>query len=142
MARKHVARASSREAMPSPSMKTSPASANGIAEMPATVQSSDCTTSSTNAASGRLELLTSINCLHHLVVDVDGERSAGVVHDPDVEHRRRADVDGSKRARGERRHQAELEANRRGPDVLVLVPGRKRSAWVRTELVDFLPLEI
>jgi hypothetical protein len=36
-------------------MNTSPARANGIAEMPAIAHSSDCISKSTNAASGRLE---------------------------------------------------------------------------------------
>src|SRR4029077_18425032 len=116
MASRHVAMASRSEARPSPSMKGSPAMANGNAEMPATVHSSACMRSSTNAASGRLDVteyaLGAINSLHHLRIDVHRERSAlGVVDDPHVEHRRGADVDRTEGARRERGHEAELEAD-------------------------------
>src|SRR4029077_4673253 len=95
-----------------------------------------------NAASGRVDAVSSlINLLHHLWVDVDRELSAGVVDDPDVQHRGRADVDRPERARRAGGHQAELEAERREADVLVLVPRGERPTGIGTEHAEPLHLE-
>src|SRR5690348_11430705 len=126
-------------------MWTSPPSANGAAEMPAISHARLWRSRSTNAASGREETSEEssgrIDPPHDLLVDVDRERAGGVGHDPDVQHRRGADVDRTERARRRRRHQAELDAERREAHVLVLVPCGQRAARVRPELADVLHLE-
>src|SRR5438309_6367647 len=141
MAHMQVPSASSKVSSARPAMKTSPASANGAAEIPAMSQKVLCISSRTNAASGRLDASALINLFHHLRIDVDGERTAWVVDDPHVQHRRHADVDRADGTGCGRSHQAELESERREADVLMLVPCGERAAWVGTELADVLHLE-
>src|SRR5437879_2546530 len=141
MAHMQVPSASSKVSSARPAMKTSPASANGAAEIPAMTQKMLCISSSTNAASGRLDASALINLLHHLRVDVYGEWAARVVHDPHMQHRRHADVDRAEGARRGQGHQAELDAERREADVLMLMPCGERTARVGTELSDVVHLE-
>src|SRR5438128_2692772 len=74
-------------------------------------------------------------------IDVNREWPCRVVDDPNVQHRRRAYVDGPDGTDRERRHQAELEPEGREADVLVLVPCRQWSAGIRSELVQAWHLE-
>src|SRR5207245_3193562 len=142
MASMHVPRASSSVATTSPAMWISPARTNGAADRPAINQKRLCSRSRTNAASGRPEGASAlINSLDHLLVDVDGKRSTWVVDDPHVQHRRSGDVDRTQWTRRRRRHEAELEAEWREADVLVLMPRGQGTAGVRPEIADVLHLE-
>src|SRR5690242_2154998 len=112
IATRHVKSANSKVNAESAAMKSSPPSANGAAASPAMSQETLWRSISTNAASGRLEVSGLVNRLHHLGIDVDRERAARVVHDPHVQHRRRADADRAERTCGRRRQKTELEAER------------------------------
>src|ERR1700680_3402676 len=83
---------------------------------------------------------TPVHGRDHGRIDVHRKRAPRGLQEPDVEHRGHADVDRTKRARGEWRHQAELESEWRDADVLVLVPRRQRAAGIGAELIDVLTL--
>src|SRR2546428_2959079 len=138
----HVPRASSSVATTSPAMWISPARTNGAADRPAINQKRLCSRSRTNAASGRPEGASDlINSLDHLLVDVDGKRSTWVVDDPHVQHRRSGDVDRTQGTRRRRRHEAELEAERRDAGGFVLMTRGQGNAGVGSVIAAGLHME-